>query len=198
MTNTICLSKDQKNKPGVSAGSLNGSGMIGSGRGQISSAFMCMGIFIACGFLLSGIAAASYTLNISLSTSTANPSTFQQDLLTDLTVGRYLGISKASPFFANTYSVTVNGKNPNYQGPLVSTTLITLDSITQRLTDISSDTYAYGMANGMDYQKKIMLDGIGTFLQACSSAAYFNTSTTSWNQGVCTTTLMKLYDVLNP
>lgn len=118
--------------------------------------------------------AATYTLNVSLATSTVNPSSLQQSILSDLTTGPYLGSSKVSPFFANTYSVTVNGKNPNYQAPSVSTTLINLDTISDKLTVISTYTHLTGYAQGMMYERNNDAESLGYFMGLCANATNFN------------------------
>lgn len=140
-------------------------------------------------FLPSIGGSATYTINVSLSTSAINPTALQQDILSNLTTGQYLGTATPSPFFANTYSVSVKGKNPTYTGPSVSTTLLNLDTIADKLTKISTDTFVYGYVNGMAYERKHDIGLIGDYFVHCDSAPYFNESSATWSNSTCFTAL---------
>lgn len=105
--------------------------------------------------------AATYTLNVSLSTSAVFPAQLQSEILGSLTTGQYIGTSVASPYFPNTFSVTVKSKNPAYQAPSVSTTLINLDTIANKLVDASSYSYHAAFANGMYYERGNDLAALG-------------------------------------
>lgn len=123
--------------------------------------------------------AATYTANVSLSSSAVSPVSLLADVLSSLTTGQYLGTSVASPFFPNTYSVTLKGRNPNYQPPIVpppivSTSLITLDTITNKLTSISTYTYIVGYAQGMLYERVHDAGVLGFHMGLCTSATTFN------------------------
>jgi len=126
------------------------------------------------GGCLAGAEAASYTVNVSLSSSTINPLSVQKDLLATLTTGYFLGTATPSIFFANTYSVNLFGRNPAFQAPSVSTTLITLDTITNKLTTISTYTYIVGYAQGMLYERNHDAGTLGYFMGLCDNATNYN------------------------
>lgn len=113
--------------------------------------------------------AASYTVNVSVSSSAVNPAALQQDVLSALTTGPFLGAATKS-IFANTYDVKLFGKNPSYQGPSVSTTLITLDTIASKLVAISMATNEFLYAQGMVYERNNDAALLGDFMTQCSTA----------------------------
>lgn len=135
--------------------------------------FMRACLTILCFLAAPTAKAATYTLNVSLATSTVNPSALQQDILSNMTTGQYLGKATASAFFANTYSVTVTGKNLTYTGPSVSTTLITLDTIANKLTAISTYTHLTGYAQGMMYERVSDASALGYFMGLCANATNY-------------------------
>lgn len=153
--------------------------------------FMCLGITGLCFLLASTGMGASYTVNVSLSTSTVNPLALQQSILSDLTTGSYLGKAVASPFFANTYSVTVTGKNPMYTGPSVSTTLINLDMIANKLVAISTQTLPYLYGSGMLYERSKNAGTFGYFMSLCNDATNYmifpttGSETFTWSPSTC-------------
>lgn len=127
---------------------------------------------LAGGFLAAQDAnAATFTVSVSLSTSIASPASFQQDLLSNLTTGFYLG-TVTPGILSNTYNVKVTGKNPSFQ-PVVgpSAALITLDSIIEKGIKISTDSYVYGFANGMSYERADDLRIISGFGATCSTGS---------------------------
>lgn len=134
--------------------------------------------------------AATYTVNTYL-----NSDELSKDLIA-ATTNQYVATVKPG-LLPNMFSITVTGKNPSYQPPSVSTSIITLDAITRQLTTISTWTYVYGWADGREYTRDEFLNQVGRFAINCSSASYFGVSTTTWNQAVCTQTVFALYDYLN-
>lgn len=82
--------------------------------------------------------------------STSAPSALESQFLADVTT-QYLVTVKPGLF--GSVTVTLLGKNPLYTPPAISTTILTLDSITQRLVQISSDNFVYGYADGMDNER---------------------------------------------
>lgn len=148
--------------------------IVTSGTSKLfSTAFTFVGLVSLFLLLSSTSHALTYTVNIFISSSTVNPAALQKDLLSTLTTGQYLGSSVSSPFFPNTYSVTVTGRNPIYQGPQVSSPLITLDSITNKLITISTYTHLTGYAQGMLYERDSNASNIGGFMALCGNATNF-------------------------
>lgn len=147
------------------------------------------------GFTRPPLHGASYTLNVSLSTSAANPSALQQALLSDLTTGPYLGIAKPSPFFANTYSVTLNGKNPNYLSPSGSTANLTMDGLLRRLESTTTDYFLYGYLTGMQNERQNDLYIMGGYGLNCSTPTAFvrQSTTTAWNVAQCMDAINTVY-----
>lgn len=144
---------------------------------------------LAGGFLLGPRAseAATYTVNVYTSTSAVEPAKLQKDFIAS-TTNQYLSTLKAG--FFNAYTLTIRAKNPAYTPPVVSTTIVTLDRLVDKMILASTWTYIYGAANGMDYQRAVDMNRISNYLINCSSGPYFGVhSTASWNWGTCTTAL---------
>lgn len=140
-------------------------------------------------FLPSIGGSATYTINVSLSTSAINPTALQQDIFGNLTTGYYLGTIVADRYQANTYRATISGKNPSFQAPSVSTTLLNLDTIADKLTKISTDTFVYGYVAGMAYERKHDIGLVGDYFVHCDSAPYFDASSIEWSSSTCNTAL---------
>lgn len=81
---------------------------------------------------------------VNVSFSTAAPKSIQQEFIAS-TTGFYLSTVTKSPYFADTYSLTIHGKNPNYQPPAVSSPILTATAF--------EACAAYGVGNGMDYER---------------------------------------------
>lgn len=117
------------------------------------------------------------------------PATLQDDFIANAT-SQYVGVLTKSAFQTNTYTLTVSSKNPAYLPPspvAVSTPLITLDSITSKLINISTDSYVYGYVDGMFRERVTDIEILGDFGVHCSSAGYFvrQSTQTTWNPSVC-------------
>lgn len=171
------------------AGIWKGASISATGGTMTLKRFTFAGI-VAMSFLLPSFTmSATYTLNVSLSTSAVNPSSLQQELLATLTTGQYLGRATPSPFFANTYSLTINGKNPLYQpgAVSVSTTIATMDGLLKRLEATTTDYFLYGYQSGVAYERDTDLQIIGGYGVRCSTSSFFVRQSTvpAWNPGVC-------------
>lgn len=147
----------------------------------------CFGLIF---FFKSEVRAATYAVNIQISTAAINPVELQTGLINGLT-NQYLSSLTASTAFPGTYTLKVFGPNLAYQPPTVSTTVATLDSITKQLTKISTWTYVYGWADGEDYQRQIDMGIISDYILNCSTPSFFGASTTTWSPGTCGTALMQ-------
>lgn len=135
--------------------------------------------------------AATFTVNLSVSSSA--PTGLQTDILSTLTTGQYLGTAKPSAFFANTYTVTIDKRNPAYTGPTASTTLLTMDSLLTRLERTTTDYFVYGYRSGMSYERVNDLGILGGYGVNCSTPSVFSrysTINSTWNVMTC-------YDALN-
>lgn len=91
--------------------------------------------------LLVAVSNVCATVNISFSSSAA---TLQDEFIQN-TTSQYTGTLTKSPYFANTYSFTITGKNSGYQPPAVSSPIATATAVDALL--------AYGVGNGMDYER---------------------------------------------
>lgn len=132
---------------------------------------------------------ATGSLNV-YSSSTA-PTSLLTDFMASAT-SQWLGTVTASPFFANTYSFTISGKNPNYlppAPPAISTPTVNAADLLKALVDVSTSTYIYGWADGRDGANLDTMAQLNSYLLNCSSAPYFKASTGTWSVSTCTTTL---------
>lgn len=127
-------------------------------------------LLVAIMFLAQASHAATFTVSVSVSSSVANPASLQQSLLSNLTTGFYLG-TVTPGILANTYNVKLTGKNPAFQPAGPSASLITLDSIVDKAIKMSTDTYVYGFANGMVYERNDDLRIISNFGATCSTSS---------------------------
>lgn len=132
--------------------------------------------------------ATAYTVNVQLSTATANPQQFQANLIAALT-NQYQSTVAVNPSFPGAYTLKVYGVNPAYQPPQISTTVATLDSIAKTLVEISTWTYVYGWVDGEDYARDVDIGRVSTYAIWCSTPSVFHASTDTWNSSVCITTL---------
>ncbi len=140
---------------------------------------------ILSGSILSNIAIAAVNVNI----SSAAPSGMQNDVIA--TVTTYYNASVIpTPFFPNNRNVTIFSKKAIVVPP-VDPGLITLNTITNKLVAISSDTFVYGFADGLDYQRVIDLWRLGVYQVNCSSPTFFHPSITEppWNPSTCSAAL---------
>lgn len=108
--------------------------------------------------------AVNYTANVY-----APSQQLQKQFIADTTT-QYQATVATSPF-ANTFTITLSARYPSFQGPVqVSTSLVTLDSIVNKLTTISTYTYVTGFANGMEYERYNNAALLGHFMMLCSTA----------------------------
>lgn len=155
--------------PGVSVANLHFGETSNGGRTRriVGSLFLALSVRFL--FLPSVSIAATYTVNVSLSTSAVNPASLLADVLSSLTTGQYLGSYIAHPYLPNAYSLSVKGRNPNYQPPSVSTSLIALDAITTKLVAISTATNELMYGEGMMYERRNNAGVLGYFMTKCST-----------------------------
>lgn len=162
-------------------------------RIRLGNAFLA--VVISCA-LFAGPAESAGTINTYFSSSA--PASLMADFLAS-TTNQYLGSLVPSPYFANTYSLTLSGKNPNYFPPVVpapSTPTVNATQLLQALVDVSTSTYIYGWADGVDNERKRDTGFINNFLVNCSSAPYFKAPVAGWSISVCTTTLATAYNFI--
>lgn len=107
-----------------------------------------------------------------ITTSTGVPVTVEQSLITQIK-NQFNASVFVNPLAANTYQVKLFGLNPNYQ----SLPLVTLDTITNKLTSISTYTYVVGYAQGMLYERGKNSSSLGYFMGLCDNATNFNLTT---------------------
>lgn len=109
------------------------------------------------------------------------------------TTTQYVAGYADSPYAQNTTIVTVTKKNPNYIPPSVSTTTIAVNEIIKKLVVISTWTYVYGWADGMDNARKVDLSILSEGVKHCDSFAYFDSIVTiMWSKQECIDTLMAM------
>lgn len=120
--------------------------------------------------------------------------TTQQDFIAGLE-NRYV-LSISTPlFFPNDRKVTILTVKPVVDPP--PTELIELRDLVDKIAQISTDTYKYGCAAGMENQREIELSLMSDYALNCSTPSYFNyTGSNSWRGYVCDTVLKKIWDNL--
>lgn len=145
------------------------------------------------GLLIGICSTAQAAITVYFSTATT-----QQDFIAGLE-DRYV-LSVSTPmFFPNDRKVIVLGvKDYTPPPPPIPPEIITLNTIAEKLVEISSDTYVYGFAAGMEYERKLNLDLVGSYVVNCSSPSFFNyTSTqTVWQPLTCYSSLGKVWSSL--
>lgn len=105
--------------------------------------------------------------------STGVPPTVEKALLAQTTT-QFNASLIVNPLAANTYQVKLFGFNPAYQPPPPAPALINLDTLTTKLTAISTYTYVLGFASGMLYERNSDAAILGFYMNLCSSATTFN------------------------
>lgn len=145
----------------VFAGLLSAFGNINGDQGRPFIGFIFAGMSILLVSLCSITQAETYTANISVSSSTVI-----KDFLAN-TTNQYLSTIQPSTFFKNTWTINITGKNLGYQAPSVSTTLINLDSIANKLIAISTDSFVNTYALGMMYERQTDVTSIEGMKKWC-------------------------------
>lgn len=111
---------------------------------------------------------------MTLQLSPGTPEQVEQDLIASVTNQFNVTIS-TNPFFQFTYQAVLNGYNPLYNPPLTSQQLLNqINSDAQYITNVDSNTYPAGWADGMGYQQYLDNTQAGEFIDNCSSPTYFN------------------------
>lgn len=96
-------------------------------------------------FFLSWVLGASLgqaAINVTFSTSV--PQGLQQEFIANVT-SQYLSKVVSNPYFKDTYSLTILGKNQAYQPPAVSSPILTATAVDQ--------CQAYGFGAGLDSER---------------------------------------------
>lgn len=112
--------------------------------------------------------------------STAAPAGLEAQFLANAT--NYLnGNIVPNPFAANVYQLTLYGLNPNYVPP----TKVSIDTTTwfQTISQVSSDTFVNGYADGLDDGRANDVDLIQGLTSVCNSSDV-------WYQGISTETVL--------
>lgn len=146
---------------------------------------------ISCLALSGQSIAANYAVNVNIPTPG-----LAADFIASTTT-QYLGTVTPSAFFSNTWNVVLTGKNPNYNPPPVaSTPTVNADALLQALVTVSTSTYPYGWADGMEYGRVQDLKIVSYYVVNCSTPSVFDVSDSTgiWNSAVCTTALSKAYE----
>lgn len=112
-----------------------------------------------------------------------------QDILAQTTTGYYLGTFTKSATFANTWTVSVTGKNPNYKPPL-PLTFVSAQDLLNALVRVSTSTYPYGWADGIEYGRGYDLSRISNYIVQCGTPSVFGATAANWDRTICTTALM--------
>jgi len=150
--------------------------------------------------LLPGFArSATYTYNIYLSTAITNPATFSNQFLGS-TTSQYTATVSSSPWFANTFDITILGNNPKWNPappppppPPPPVTAVSFDTTTfqtdlQAMIGSSSMTYLGGWRDGESAERIQDINTLSSYQFNCSSVTYFahtEGSSTTWDLGTC-------------
>lgn len=133
-------------------------------------------IFAIFGFLLCPYIAGAYTV---VTISTAAPQGIENQLIAATTT-QFSAKVTPNPFAANTFAVTIYGKNPNYDAP-------------PSYKEVVEQSYPYGWAAGLEYQNHVDENIASGFAVNCSTPSAFilqQTTTTTFDRSTC-------QDVLN-
>lgn len=116
------------------------------------------------------------------------PSSMQADFIAATTT-QYQTTLVPSTYFPGTYTLTILGKNPPPQCGGVVVLPCNLDQDVASIVAVTTQSYVYGFASGMNYQQH--QDSIITeqFEVQCGTRSYFTTSTATWNSQTCLTAL---------
>lgn len=143
---------------------------------------------------------ANGAVNVYLSTTA--PAGLQNDFIANAT--NQYNASLKPGLLAGSWDIRLFGKNSTYTPPVVSTSIITLDAITRNLMAISTDTYVYGYANGMQRERYEDLTAVGGFAINCSSLTFYKNMdprgpnfVTSIDSTTCNTVLGSLFAYIN-
>lgn len=148
---------------------------------------------------LLGVPAAAFAA-VNVSFSSYVPNSVQAEFISS-TTGQFLSTVTPNPYFQNTFSLVISGKNPAYQPPIISSPILTATAV--------DECQAYGFGQGLDterwYNQQLIyqLQGadyakktcgfqpvapstaaISVSTQACASACYgvYNVIASSINQ----------------
>lgn len=148
---------------------------------------------VACVALSAGAMGATYAVNVSLPSAA-----LAKDLLANAT-NQYIGTITPSAYFANTWTLTLTGKNPNYNPPpppVSSTPTVDATQLLGALVAVSTSTYPYGWADGMEYGRYLDLGRVSYYDINCSSPTVFdpNVSSATWSVVTCNTALGVVHD----
>lgn len=137
-------------------------------------------VIIAVAVLALAVGAYAYTV---VTASTGAVAGIEKEFIGS-TTNQYLSNLIVNPLVPNTYQIKLIAPNPNYTKPVTETDLL------QAVVQVSTFSYVYGWADGMEYGRGVDLSRISNYIIYCSSPSYFGASTTTWNEGVCTSSLM--------
>lgn len=149
---------------------------------------------------------------VNVSFSNTAPASLQTEFLSGVTT-QYVGVVTKSPFFSNTYSFVISGKNEEYQPP-PAPPVVTIISTGTYVVKIGEDTkmvyqstssiseiYVYGFADGMESERKddlslirglidnsMATDTCGGFVSLSTSTAkeYMSGCYTGYNTAIST------------
>lgn len=124
--------------------------------------------------------------------------TLQSELLAHAT-NQYQATVTKSPYFNNTWTLNVSGRNPTPPPPppvqgapkdwqtQLDITTTTLSALLPQFVKVSSDSYFYGWTDGVMYERTDNLNVANQYYVNCSSQTYFDNypSTGPWNNSVC-------------
>ena len=82
------------------------------------------------------------------------------------------------------------GVPPCQAVPCTAVSCLPVQALPVDCVDTSTETYVYGFANGMDYERQIDLGRISSYILNCSTSTVFVSSGTPWDAGTCGTALM--------
>lgn len=135
--------------------------------------------------ILAPVNAAVQTINVRTSTATVNSQALAKDFIAATTT--QFDAQVVAGYFADSWTLTIKSrKGP----PPPSLQVITLDTVTNKLVKISSDSYVYGYMDGMVTERNKDLDLIASYIVNCSSPSYFaNSSTATWSPSACNVSL---------
>jgi hypothetical protein len=147
----------------------------------------CQSQILATGILAFSCVGVQASVNIYFAASA--PPSLQNNLIAGLTT-QYNAQVTLSPYFANTYTVTISSANP--AGTCGATTVITqpceLDQDISNMIAVSTYTGVYMFGSGMVYQQDQQEDFVGEMNNLCGSATSYTliqSSTGTFSKATC-------------
>jgi hypothetical protein len=135
------------------------------------------------------LASNAHAFFFQVTNSTGTPESVGKALIAQTTT-QFNATVVANPLAANTYTGKLFGLNPNYVPPGVSTTILTLDNVANKLISISTNTVEILYGEGMLYERNNEAGLLGYFMGLCANATNYviapsTVTPANWDKETC-------------